>query len=564
MSKKNTLWTAALAAILVLAGCASSAPSSPRLSALSASPGAENCAALVDRLSFPNTRITAVNDVPEGALRAGSAAVPRHCQVLGRMDERRSPVDGRDYAIAFELRLPLQWNGRFYYQGNGGTDGVVVPATGPVGGGGPVDNALRMGFAVLSSDGGHSGATDATFGIDPQARLDFGYEAIQKLTPLAKAFIRSTYGRGPDRSYFGGCSNGGRLSLVAATRLAGEYDGFLVGDPQFHLPLSAINHLVAAQVFTSLATTQSDIATGFTAAERAMVSKAVLARCDALDGAVDGMVQDSAACQHAFDLQRDVPTCAGARDGTCLSAQQKTKIAAYFRGATDGKGARFYASFPWDAGIAGAGWAGTLFANGLQRSPGALAFLWEVPPQDPAAFDAGAFALGADVETMLARVRATDGRYRESATSFTMPPHEDDLGTVRNRGGKIIVYHGTSDSSASSDDTLAWYRRVDARNQGAASNFARLFLVPGMNHCQGGPAADQFDLLTPLVRWVEDGAAPERVVATVRGPGNAGGANPDVPAGWAADRSRPLCAWPKAARYQGSGSPERAENFACR
>jgi feruloyl esterase len=128
----------------------------------------------------------------------------------------------------------------------------------------------------------------------------------------------------------------------------------------------------------------------------------------------------------------------------------------------------------------------------------------------------------------------------------------------------MLIYHGTSDPIFSSDDTTRWYDALNAASGGGAAEFARLFRVPGMNHCSGGPATDQFDLLTPLVQWVEHGVAPQRVTASARGPGNAAGANPDVPPDWSAHRTRPLCPYPGVARYRGSGDPESADSFECR
>jgi feruloyl esterase len=291
-----------------------------------------SCADLAARLTYPDTTISAVNAIAAGTISVGGKPVPAHCQVLGEMLRRTSPVDGKSYAIGFEMRLPLNWNGRFFYQANGGVDGSVASALGPVGGGGPLDNALNQGFAVISSDAGH-GAPTPFFGIDPQARLDYGYQAVGKLTPMAKAVIKAAYGKAPDRSYIGGCSNGGRHTMVAAARYADQYDGFLVGDPGFRLPLAAIANIAGAKTYAALASTPGDLGTGFTQAERALVSNAVLGKCDALDGAADGLVQDTKACQAAFDINRDVPSCGGARDGTCLTTAQKSGIAALFAGA---------------------------------------------------------------------------------------------------------------------------------------------------------------------------------------------------------------------------------------
>lgn len=541
----------------------SSGSSLPRLSGATPAVLSGTCAELTAKISFEKTTITDAKTVDAGTLTVAGTPVPAHCQVTGSMFQRTSPVDGKSYAIKFEMRLPLNWNGRFFYQANGGIDGSVVTATGGIGGGGPLTNALQQGFAVISSDAGHVASQGPTFGIDPQARLDYGYQAVGKLTPMAKKIIETAYGKGPDRSYIAGCSNGGRHTMVAASRYADQYDGFLVGNPGFRLPLAAIANIAGAQAYAALATNPGDISTGFTQAERRLVSDAVLSRCDALDGAVDGLVQDTKACQSAFDLARDVPTCSGGRNGTCLSAAQKTSIAKLFSGATTSTGTRFYSSFPYDAGLTTAGWATWKFTNSLQLDSGAVGLIWQVPPEDPATFNGPNFTLTGSIDSMLGRVAAVNATYTESALSFMFPPHPTDLSILKGRGAKMVVYHGTSDPIFSSDDTQNWYDELTAANGGSAANFARFYRVPGMNHCSGGPATDQFNMLTPLINWVEKGQAPESIVASARGAGNAGGVNVDLPANWAGSRTRPLCPYPQVARYNGSGSQEDAVNFAC-
>jgi feruloyl esterase len=559
-----TAASAASAALLLAACGGSNTTQASGLPQLSVATGGAlaSCADLATKINIANTTITAANAIAAGALTVAGKPVPAHCQVTGQMYKRVSPVDGKSYAIGFEMRLPNNWNGRFFYQANGGVDGSVVTATGPVGGGGPLDSALNMGFAVISSDAGH-GAPTPFFGIDPQARLDYGYQAVGKLTPMAKSIIETAYGKKPDRSYFGGCSNGGRHTMVAAARYADQYDGFLVGNPGFRLPLAAIANIAGAKTYNALASTPGDLSTGFTQAERALVSNAVLGKCDALDGATDGMVQNTQACQAAFDLNRDVPTCSGSRDGTCLSTAQKTAIGGLFSGATAPSGAKIYSSFPYDAGLATAGWASWKFSSSLNLDTGAVSFIWQAPPEDPATFNGPNFALSGDLDSMLAKVNATNATYTESAISFMLPPNPANLSTLKNRGAKMMVYHGTSDPIFSSDDTTAWYNALRTANGGDASNFSRYFNVPGMNHCSGGPTADQFDMLTPLVDWVERGKAPDSVQASVRGAGNPGGVNADLPAAWSATRSRPLCPYPKAAKYKGTGSIEDAANFSC-
>ncbi|HWU76079.1 MAG TPA: tannase/feruloyl esterase family alpha/beta hydrolase [Rhodanobacter sp.] len=558
------IFSAAALAIL-LSGCAGPGGQDRSLPQLSAATGATlgSCTELAARISFPDTTITGADAIPAGALTVAGTPVPAHCQITGQMNERVSPVDGDTYAIRFEMRLPVNWNGRFFYQANGGIDGRVVTATGGVNGGHGLSSALSMGFAVISSDGGHVGSRGPLFGIDPQARLDYGYQAVAALTPMAKSVIQTAYGKGPDRSYFGGCSNGGRLTMVAMSRYANEYDGFLVGDPGFRLPLAAAANIAAYQGYASVATDPKDVSTGFTATEQKLVGRAVLAKCDALDGAADGLVQDTRACQAAFDLNRDVPTCSGARNGTCLSAAQKAVIFKRFSGETDSHGTAFYSSWPFDAGIGLGNTEFWYFTSPPKLDAGALAFIWEVPPEKPAGFAGSTFALTTSIDSILAKIRATNATYTESALSFMSPPNPSDLSVLKQRGAKVMIYHGTSDPIFSFNDTVAWYESLAVANHGNASNFARLYAVPGMTHCSGGPSTDQFDMLTPLVNWVERGQAPESVLATARGPGNPAGVNKDVPASWSPTRTRPLCAYPKVARYKGSGSLEAADSFSC-
>ncbi|MBX3619793.1 MAG: tannase/feruloyl esterase family alpha/beta hydrolase [Rhizobacter sp.] len=566
LSRHLCLGVLASAALAACGGNDDDAPSTPALPQLSAAtPGALSgtCADLAPKLAtLANTTITATTDVPAGTLTVAGTSVPEHCRVTGSMYQRVG-TDGNNYAIGFEMRLPNNWNGRFFYQANGGIDGSVVTATGAVNGGGGLTNALAMGFAVISSDAGHSGALGPNFGVDPQARLDYGYQAAQKLTPMAKSVIQTAYGKAPDRSYFGGCSNGGRHTMVAMSRLADQYDGFLAGAPGYNLPKAAIANIFGAQRYASVATNPADLSTAFTPAERTTVANAVLAKCDTLDGVADGLVQDVEACRTAFNFATDVPTCTGARDGSCLSADQKTAIAPIFSGATTSTGASFYASFPFDPGLAGGGIPFWEYTAPLVLDSGGVGIIWGVPPEDPATFNGPAYSLGLDIDHALSLVNATNATYTESAMSFMTPPNPTQLSTLKNRGAKIMVYHGVADPIFSVDDTKAWYTGLMAANGGDASNFAKFYRVPGMGHCSGGPATDQFDMLTPLVNWVEQGQAPGAVIATARGAGNPAGVNADVPAGWAADRTRPLCPYPKVARYNGTGDVELAASFTC-
>ena len=342
----------------------------------------------------------------------------------------------------------------------------------------------------------------------------------------------------------------------------------LAGAPGYNLPLAALANIFGAQRYATVATgnpaTPPGLETAFTTAERKTLAAAVLARCDALDGASDGLIQATSTCQRKFDLERDVPTCAGARDGTCLSQAQKIAIAPIFSGATTSGGQSFYASFPFDSGIGGGGIPFWEFTAPLVLDSGAVGVIFKVPPSTVALNNGPAFSSGAEHRQTLAELYATNATYTEAAMSFMTPPNAQDMNHVRNRGAKILAYHGVSDPIFSIDDTIAWYRGIDRSSGNRADEFARLYPVPAMGHCSGGPTADQADFITPLVQWVEHGVAPGALIATARGPGNAGGVNAEVPPTWSADRTRPLCPYPLVARYDGHGNVESASNWVCR
>ncbi|MFW5331200.1 tannase/feruloyl esterase family alpha/beta hydrolase [Hydrogenophaga sp. ZJX-1] len=528
------------------------------------------CETLAAGFHHDQTRIESATVQPAGALTLANAPVAEHCLVKGAMHKRKGS-DGRDYAIGFEMRLPKAWNGRFYYQANGGLDGSVKTAEGALGGG-PLTGALMQGFAVISSDAGHAGPQTPYFGLEPQSRLDYGYQAVAKLTPMAKALIATAYGKGPDRSYLGGCSNGGRHAMVEAAR-GQAYDGYLVGAPGYRLPNAALAQLWGAQQWAPLAvpgaTTQHplvptaripDLSGAFTKAERQLVADTMLGKCDALDGAKDGLVQATQACQTAFNLKTDVPTCKGERNGQCLSAAQKEVLARVSAGGRTPSGQAIYSAFPLDPGLAGDNWATWKFTNSVALDPLSVGTVFSVPP---GMFD----PLKVDIHARLPMFSATSDVYRESGLSLMTPPGNENpvnLAKLKDRGAKMVIYHGVADAIFSAEDTRQWLLRLDQALGGKADSFARFFPVPGMAHCSGGPSTDQFDLLSPLVKWVEQGEAPQAVKATARGAGNPGGENKELPSSWAANLSRPLCAYPTVATYKGSGPVEDASSFACR
>jgi len=578
VSRYAALAFAAATAASLLAGCAS-APVTVRHPAAGAAPVLA-CDAIAARFAFTSTRIISAQKVEAGQLKLPgiAQAMPEHCVVKGAMNERIGPVDGKSYAIGFEMRLPTVWNGRFFYQANGGLDGFVTPAYGDILGGGPASNGLTKGFAVISSDAGHpfdrtTPIGGATFGLDPQARLDYGYNAVAQLTPMAKSLIRAYYGKAPDTSYLVGTSNGGRHGFVAASRLPTEYDGILVSTPGYRLPRAAAAQVWDAQQFariakTDPATNRPDLRTAVPPADMALLARSILARCDALDGVADGIVADLQACQKAFSIERDVPACAAgvAPNGTCLGAAQKAALAAVVAGPKDGKGAPVYAGLPWDPGIAASNWGEWKFINSIgPRDSIALAFVFTTPPASPAVVDGKGtslvdYALGFSLDRDLPRIFAAAPPYTQSSWDFMTPP-DPAMHAFVAKGGKLIVLHGTADPVFSPLDSIAWFDAFRDAHGAAADQHARLYLVPGMNHSRGGPATDQFDAVESIVDWVEHGKAPQAIVARARGAGTAV-PNPEIPAAWSATRSRPLCPYPQVARYR-SGDVESAASFAC-
>ncbi|WP_436312602.1 tannase/feruloyl esterase family alpha/beta hydrolase [Variovorax sp. LjRoot84] len=309
------------------------------------------------------------------------------------------------------------------------------------------------------------------------------------------------------------------------------------------------------------ASPQRAVRSAFTQAEMNTVANAVLARCDALDGAADGMVADVQMCKQAFDLATAVPTCGGARRQLPHGrAKERARQRLLRREEQRGHGDLQQLSLRCRHQPCRLAPVGVLqFAKPGYRC-GRLRF------QHPAA--------GTEPPVRHRfRARIQHGHrcaehLREHCALHRVidvlhdAAEPEQPSALRARGSKLIVYHGTSDAVFSSDDTTSWYEQLRAANGGDASGFARFFPVPGMNHCGRGPATDQFDMLTPLVAWVEQGKAPTAIIAAARGAG-ANVVNTELTADWSADRTRPLCPYPKTAAYVGD-SVESASSFACR
>jgi feruloyl esterase len=359
-----------------------------------------------------------------------------------------------------------------------------------------------------------------------------------------------------------GCSNGGRHALVAATRYGERYDGILAGAPGFNLPKAAVQHAWDVQ---SWQRADPDIRKAFSPADMQLVASHVLARCDALDGLADGIVGDLAACQPKVDLK--ALQCRGDKNAACLTGPQVGALLRAFAGPHDSAGRQLYSDWPWDAGVGSGDWRFWKLESQVppwDRLPliavmgaGSLSYLFTTPPTATPGTPAEllAFLTRFDFDRDAPKIHATHGPFSESAMQFMTPPDVDDpqLATLRAHGGKLIVYHGHSDAVFSVNDTRRWADKLQANGGG---DTLRYYGVPGMAHCQGGPATDQFDALGALIAWVEQGRAPAGLVA------RASPANPELPAAWSRERSRLLCPHPQVARYVG-GPAEAAESFRC-
>ena len=435
--------------------------------------------------------------------------------------------------------------------------------------------ALAQGYAVLAQDSGHDNARNsvperngpAAFGFDPQARADYGGDSLEKTVLAARAALGAYYGGQPRYSYFFGCSKGGQEGMALAQQYPDLFDGIVAGAPGFSLPRAAIGEVWNTQAFASVLKaegkqpTLASLGDSFSPADLALVGQAATAACDADDGFADGIVGNFRQCTTAKVLPRlTEKRCTGAKAEGCLSGAQIDALVRIHDGARSSDGRQLYHGFPWDAGWGDMGWriwmigapGGGMPAINVAMGAPALASIFSSPARalgaDPAA--ALAYALGYDFDRDPAGIDAVVAPFTRSAWEDNAA-RSSNLDRFRARGGKLIVPHGVSDPVFSIADTADWWDEVNRRYNGGAARFARVFAIPGMGHCQGGPATDQFDAFGALVNWVERDEAPASIAA------RAGPATP-----WPR-RERPLCPYPQVAKpvKGGSGSGEPA--FEC-
>jgi Tannase and feruloyl esterase len=437
--------------------------------------------------------------------------------------------------IQFEVQLPTQtYRQRYLQTGCGGLCGTLAINAQQAAGCIPLTEGD---FAIASDNQGHvnGGTQDGNFGTDRRLRVDFAWRADHKTALAAKALIRAFYGSGPRYSYWDGCSQGGHEGLTEAQRFPHDFDGIVAG-----APASITTELNSFyQPWLATVDTGSDGKPILTADKLPALHQAVLANCDAKDGLTDGQIDDPRAC--TFDPAS--LTCTGADSPSCLTPAQVAVVRKIYSGPVDSRGERLYpGGEAMGSELAWAGW------------------MIPVPPQQSTQRDTISWSIGNGWVKYLAFRKnpplwftAADIRFnrrefrRVERLAGLYDATDPDLTAFRNHGGKLIIYHGWADQAISPYGTIAYYQALRDQMGGlrATQRFARLFMVPGMFHCRGGAAPNSFDMLTPVMRWVEDGVAPRRVVAT----------DP------ASGRTRPLFPYPRVARYDGSGSTDDASNF---
>jgi feruloyl esterase len=524
----------------------------------------ETCKSLIGQ-AVSRGKVVTAEFVAQG--REGATPVPDHCKIQGKLNERLG-IEGKKYAIGFELRLPKTWNRRFYFQGGGGTDGVLRPAMGVIPSGSVAPNALSNGFAVVSTDAGHLNEPGPQgsflFGIDPQARADYGYNHLPVVSLAANELIAQVYGSKPKYAYFVGCSNGGRQGMMATQRFPELFDGVISAAPAYRVIEASLDAAVQTKLFASIAPgdpTRPQLGAALSTDELGVLSKGILQSCDVLDGAADGLVNNIRECKFdpkSVQCPSEVTSSGAAGSSACLTANKVAAIKQIFDGARKSDGELFYSTWPYDPGIASPLW--TMWKTGpAAASPpqalnttlvaGALSHVFLVPPQPTG--DLYGFLLKVDPNDALAKANRSVAPYLESGKSI-INADSPNLDAFKKRGGKIIFYHGMADGIFSPLDTVKYFEQLRERYGKQAERFSRLYLIPGMGHCSGGPATDQFDAVSELVKWVEDKKAPDTLLAKAS-------SGSDWP-----NRTRPLCAYPKQAIYSGKGDFENAKRFECK
>ncbi len=445
-------------------------------------------------------------------------SLPEHCDVRGVI----WPEAG------FAIKLPTAWNDRFQMVGNGGTAGTISI--------GAVDGAVRKGFAAASTDTGHDAAKEplATFAyVTPQNPeghrkfLDFAYLSVHETAVLAKQVIRTYYGSAPRYSYWVGCSTGGRQGLQEAQRYPEDFDGLVVGAPGLYNTGNSMRRIWIGQTQTG---------DGAIPAEKLpLITKAIYEKCDALDGLKDGLIDDPRRCP--FEPARDLPKCASGNGADCFTAAQLDALTKIYGGPRTSAGKQL---FPGELVGSEPVWPDNYILPDKTVLPRAESQM-KYEMLDPAPGPSWTFRL----------FNFDSDPARLSKAAAELNALNTDLSPLKKRGGKILQYSGWADQQVNPLPGLDYYETVSRKFGDAATrDFYRVFMVPGMFHCNGGPGCNTADWLTAVMNWVEKGTAPAQLTGAHIESGKT-------------TRTRPLCPYPQVARYKGMGSTDEAENFTC-
>ena len=472
--------------------------------------------------------------IEPGVTVAATNGVPAHCRVRGVINR----------AIRFEVTLPEDWNGRFMFTAVGGGAGVIGDTT----------SLLGRGFAQASTDTGHSINDGNAHLSHPEASIDYAYRGVHLATLATKRVIAHYYGREADHAYLDGCSNGGRAALLEAIRFPDDYDGIIAGAPAFRF-----QEFVPWMIGIHRAQTANPLDRD----ALVVLDNASRTACDALDGVEDGVIGDPRQCTaDLYDL--DALLCAEGETEGCLTAGQIETARYIYADMTDGDGNVLSPGVPPGAEAAG-DWAFWMLPNPalgdamigdtiddmlvriMQEAPSGVA-----PGGPTAQFDADAFD-------------PIEDRHRIAAAMRPYDVGTGDLSEFRDHGGKLLMYQGWNDFPLRPQRALAYLAEVEAAMGGAeeAADFFRLFMAPGMTHCAGGPGAWNADYVDPLVKWREEGIAPDRIIATQPGASPFPHLAPDERVAQARQFTRPLCVHPEAAQYDGEGDPNDEASFRC-
>jgi feruloyl esterase len=446
-------------------------------------------------------------NAPQAGARGRGAAppalIPEHCRVQLVL----RPTS--DSLINMELWLPPaeKWNGKFMGVGNGGFAGSIQGLANDM------PQALRLGYATAGTDTGHQEPGGAWAIGHPEKMIDFAYRSTHEMTVKSKQIVKAFYDRSAQYSYFKGCSTGGRMALMEAQRYPDDYDGIIAGSlANRHI------HMWTAGVARSIELSRHPEG-NLTAEKAALVNQLVMNTCDTLK---EGFLNNPRQCK--VDFSR-LQCGAGQDDNTCLTAAQLKTVDTFYGGLKNSKGELIF------SGQALGNPIGAL--RGTNQSPGGTFDIVRIAFNDPN-LDWQKFDLDRDMPLIDKAIGYVDAV-------------NPDLSRFKASGGKLLLSHGWSDTGITPETTVWYYESVLNKMGKNQNNWMRLFMVPGMGHCGGGPGVNTFDSIGTLEKWVEKGIAPDQIMGT-----------------GAQGLTRPLCPYPQYAEYKGSGNLKDAANWACK